>query len=95
MYVKVLNFMAPNRYNMKTYLMTNLMMFIRYHNIDLYIVSQTYDDLTRHCATIAFFSKWIDYNVCNWCLPSTWMPNVYKNTYESPRTENSAGSLQC
>jgi hypothetical protein len=61
----------------------------------LYIVSQTYDDLTRHYATIAFFSRWVDYNVCNWCLPSTWMPNVYKNTYESPRTENSAGSLQC
>jgi hypothetical protein len=82
---------------MKTYLMTNLIMFIRYHNIDilLYIVSQTYDDLTRNCATIAFFSKWIDYSVCNWCLPSTWMSNVYKNTYESPRTENSAGSSQC
>ena len=70
-------------------------MFIRYHNIDLYIVSQTYDDLTRHCATIAFFSRWVDYNVCNWCLPSTWMPKteysppVDKNTYESPKTEYS------
>jgi hypothetical protein len=75
--------LTPNKYIMKIYLITNLMILILCHNYlyFLYIISQIWHTKTLHCVRIAFFSGRREYFFPNNMHAHMWLTVSKKTLY--------------